>query len=301
MIGVQAFDLAKRFGEKWGVRNITFVVKEGELAVIAGPNGAGKTTTVKIFATIYRPTRGRALVLGYDTILQYKIVRRKIAYMPQGYRPFNDLTPYEAIKWNLVSRGWSLSDASRAAEEWLKILDLWEVRDKTCWRLSVGQRVRVAVAMTLSTGADVMFLDEPTVGLDVEIKHTVWKAIRESVSSGSTIILTTHDMKEAELLADKVVMINKGVTVIVGRPRELIEKIPYRYRVIVKTSKDMLLKDYPSIDLGDRVILYARSRKEALNIIEEQSQAGEILGLEKVGLEDAFLHIIGKGVGNGAA
>ena len=276
-----------------GLRDATFRVSEGELAVLAGPNGAGKTTTVRVLATVLRPSKGRTRVLGFDVTRDYGEIRKRISYMPQGYRPSNNLTPMESVKWGLVARGWALREAEAQARKWLKLLGLWEDRDRTCWVLSGGQRVRVAVAMTLAAEADVTFLDEPTVGLDVEVKHAVWKAIREIVASGATILLTTHDMHEAEVLADKVVFMHRGRTIAVEEPRRLIETVPYRYRVVVKKPKALeKVEGYPALDLGDRVILYARSRREALRFIEELGADGTVLGLDRVGLEDVFLHLV---------
>jgi len=289
MTSIWAYSLGRRYGKKWGLKDASFEVSEGELAVLAGPNGAGKTTTVRILATILKPSKGEARVLGYDVVKEFKEIRKRIAYMPQGYRGSTNLTPYEAVKWNLVARGWSFRKASAQAEKWLKLLGLWEDRNKTGWALSGGQRVRVAVAATLACNADVIFLDEPTVGLDVDVKHAVWRAIREIVSGGASVLLTTHDMYEAEILADQVIFLFNGKTIVAEEPQKLVELLPYRYKVAVKGKE--LLKNIDvedKIDLGDRAIVYAKSEREAIRLIEEIGFYRESLSISRVGLEDVF-------------
>ena len=291
MLAVEAEGLGKRYGDKWGLLDATFAVEGGELAVLAGPNGAGKTTTIRILSTVLRPSKGRARVLGFDVVREYREARRRISYMPQGYRAPVNLTPFECVKWSLVARGWSIREASAQARRWLELLDLWEDRNRTCWVLSGGQRVRVAVAMALAPEAELTFLDEPTTGLDVEAKHVVWKAVREMVSGGATILLTTHDMHEAEMLADKVVFINEGRTIACEPPRKLVERLPYGYRVVVKKTEKALRLGAASVDVGDRVILYARTHREAVRLVEELGPDSVVLGVDRVGLEDAFLYL----------
>jgi len=216
---VVAEGLAKLYGNVWGARSVTFTAGYGELVVLLGPNGAGKTTTINMLSTLIKPTRGRGLVGGYDIVSQSWEVRRIVALMPQDGRPDPNWTPYEAVKWYLVARGFSLSTADREARLWLEELDLWELRHRSGWELSGGQRKRVLAAMVLATGAPVIFLDEPTSDIDVEGKYRVWSSIRRAVRSGRAVIYTTHDMREAEVIADKVVIISEGVTVAFPRPR----------------------------------------------------------------------------------
>lgn len=292
MTTVNATQLGRRFGEFWGLKNSTFIVNRGELAVLVGPNGAGKTTTVRILATILKPSKGKAEVLGLDIVKDYSRIRKRIAYLPQGFGPNLNLTPMEAIKWNLVARGFSLTDAKLQARKWVELMGLWDCRNRTGWTLSGGEKRKVAVAMVLATNADVVFLDEPTTGLDVEARHTTWKIIRESVSGGTAILLTTHNMEEAETIGDTVILINQGETLIQQTPHGLVKSVPYQYRVTVKKDETNTISFSDAIDLGDRLIVYAKSNKEVKRFISRFDDLTSILSVDRVGLEDAYLHLI---------
>jgi ABC-2 type transport system ATP-binding protein len=288
-------ELGKKYGDKWGLTNATFTVKKGELAVIVGPNGAGKTTTIKILTTILRPSKGNAEVLDMNILKDHKEIRKRIAYLPQGFEINRNLTPLESIKWNLVLRGFSLSDAKLQAKKWIELMNLWSCRNRTGWTLSGGQRRKVTVAMVLATEADVVFLDEPSVGLDVEARHITWRVIRKTVEMGVTIILTTHNMKEAETIADVAILINKGETVIEDEPQRLINSLPNRYRVIVRKNCLTDTSSSQAIDLGDRIILYVKSYRKVKRILSNLNDLTGVISVEKVGLEDAYLHFIYKG------
>ncbi|RLF02629.1 MAG: ABC transporter ATP-binding protein [Thermoprotei archaeon] len=296
---VEAVGLGRRYGKVWGLRNATFMVKRGELVVLVGPNGAGKTTTIKILTTNLRPSKGRATVLGFDVMKEYREVRRKIAYMPQDFTIGWDHTPFEALTWNLVARGWPISDAKAQARRWLELVGLWECRDRPIRTLSGGQKRRATVAAVLATEADVMFLDEPTAGLDVEVRHKVWRAIRETLANGASILLTTHDMGEAETIGDRVVLIDKGITVAEGKPYELVRTLPYEYRIVV--GKFEGLEGFANlIDLGDRAVIYAESYGEMVRLVEELGRVTVIHLVGRVGLEDAYLRLVSRGGGSGA-
>ncbi len=281
-------------GKIWGAREVSFTACEGSITVLLGPNGAGKTTSIGMLSTLLKPTRGHGIVLGYDVVRDVWIVRRHIALCPQDISVDINWTPMEAVIGYLLSRGWSLGDARRAAREWLEKLELWDKRNTVCARLSGGQKQRVAVAMVLASNADVLFLDEPTSGLDVEGKYRVWRALREMTSKGHVVLLTTHDMKETEILADKVVLISNGKTIAEGRVDELVSKIPYRHRVIVRNplNKELIEKNFDGgkvLDLSDRMIVYAKTKKEAFTIAS-MIEAESVM-VENIGLEDAYFYL----------
>jgi ABC-2 type transport system ATP-binding protein len=293
LTAISVAKLGRKYGESWGLKNATFQVKSGELAVLVGPNGAGKTTTVKILTTVLKPSKGKAEVLGLDVLKDHKKVRKRIAYLPQGFEPNLNLTPQEAVKWSLVSRGFSLRDAQLQTRKWIELMGLSDCKDRTGWTLSGGEKRKVAVAMVLATNADVIFLDEPTTGLDVEARHVTWKIIRESISEGATILLTTHNMEEAEILGDTTILINQGKTVIQKTPQSLVKSLPYQYRIAIKKDKAGRFSSYPhAIDLGDRLVVYAKSQKEVKRLISTFNDLTSILSVERVGLEDAYLHFI---------
>jgi len=287
---IEAEELGKRYPNGvWGARDVNLTAKYGEVTVLLGPNGAGKTTTVGVLTTLLKPTKGKARVAGYDVVKDYVKVRKHIALCPQDISIDANWTPLEAVIGYLMLRGFSKGDAVKEAKYWLEVLDLWSVRNRMARALSGGQRKRVAVAMVLASNAPVLFLDEPTTGLDVEGKYKVWRALRDFVRGGKCVVMTTHDMREAQLIADQVVMIHKGVTAASGTPEELMHVVPYRFKVIVKGSVDGLSASRV-VRLGDRVVAYARSREEALNIAS--SVTASSVTIDEVDLEDAYLEII---------
>ncbi len=292
-IAIKARNLAKMYREGvWGAVDISFDAEYGEVTVLLGPNGAGKTTTIGMLTTLLKPTRGFARVGGFDVVKEARSVRKIIALCPQDVAVDPNWTPLEAVVGYLTIRGFSFSEAHSLARYWLEVLDLWSVRNRIARALSGGQRKRIAIAMVLASGAPIVFLDEPTVGLDVEGRYRVWKALREFAKEGRCIVMTTHDMKEAELLADKVVMISKGKVVAKGSPEELLSKYRFRYRIIAKGVKE-IPEDAPKVlELGDRTILYAEDREVATNLATKV--VADSVVIERTGLEDVYLEVTNK-------
>ncbi len=276
----------------WGARDVNLTARYGEVVVLLGPNGAGKTTTVGMLTTLLKPSKGWARVAGYDVVRDYVEVRKRVALCPQDISIDANWTPLEAVTGYLMIRGFSRGEAVNEAKYWLDVLDLWGVRRRLVRALSGGQRKRVAVAMVLASNASVLFLDEPTAGLDVGGRYRVWRALREFVRGGKCVVMTTHDMREAQLVADQVVMIHKGVTVASGTPEELMRALPYRFKVIIKGRVDGLSAS-KVLRLGDRVVAYARDREEALRIAGSVTASDVVIG--EVDLEDAYLEVIGGG------
>ncbi len=292
MEAIVARELARLYrGKVWGLRNASFSCKNRSITVLLGPNGAGKTTTVRILSTLLKPTRGKAFVLGLDVVRDAWRVRERIAVCPQDVRVDINWSPLEAVKGYLVCRGWSMSDAYSEARRWLEELELWDVRNRPVARLSGGQGKRVAVAMVLASNADVLFLDEPTSGLDVEGRYRVWRALRTTVGSGATILLTTHDMREAEMLGDKIVLISKGTVVAEGTVEQLLTRIPFRHKIIAKNTRRLPEGvDGKIVNLGDRVIIYVESHSEAVAIASEIEAESVMIG--EVSLEDAYVYMV---------
>ncbi|MEM1927512.1 MAG: ABC transporter ATP-binding protein [Acidilobaceae archaeon] len=273
----------------WGIVDVSLNVRAGEICALLGPNGAGKTTTVGVLSTLLKPTGGRAYVNGYDILREPHKVREISAIVPQDGRPDAYWTPREAIKWYLVVRGFSLSRAERETSYWLERLGLSSIKDVPVIELSGGQRKRVLVAMALASGAEVFFLDEPSSGLDIEGKHELLKALREVRREGRTVLLTTHDIREAELAASSIAIINKGRVVVHDTPTRLIESLPYGCRVVVREEgvDASELSTDARAKLGDSTILYFSSCREAESLARS-------LGLraEKLGVEDVYLHYV---------
>uniref|UniRef100_A0A7J3Z7G7 ABC transporter ATP-binding protein n=1 Tax=Ignisphaera aggregans TaxID=334771 RepID=A0A7J3Z7G7_9CREN len=292
MHAVEAIELSKRFESVWAVKNITFSVGERAIAVLAGPNGAGKTTTVRMLTTVLSPSKGFARVMGFDVVKEFREVRKRIAYLPQDYGAMGDVTPYEFIAYTLMMRGFSYFVAKKEARRWIELLGLEQIAKRRSWVLSGGERRKMLVAATLASHADVVFLDEPTTGLDVESRYSILKVIRDaSKELGSTILLTTHMLEEVQLIADHVVFINSGEVVAQGGPGALLSKLPYRYRVVLEgVDKGCLGNKH--IDLGEKVITWVKSVEEAKHVAEVCKPSA--YSTKDVFLEDVYLYIVGE-------
>ena len=284
--------LGRKFGDTWGLKNMSLALEKGKLTVIVGPNGSGKTTTVRILSTLLKPSQGHAEVLGLDVLTEFKKIRRRIAYLPQGYEVNRNLTPMESIKWNLVARGASFSEANMESRRWINQMGLARCKDRSCWTLSGGEKRRVAVAMILATNADLIFLDEPTTGLDVEACYETWKIIRDSLKGGVTVLLTTHNMKEAETLADAVVFVKEGESLLTDHPRKLVDAVPSRYRITIKKEALQHRCRKKAIDLGDKLVVYAKDQAEVKDFLSEVPDLTSLASVNEVGLEDVYLHLI---------
>ncbi len=200
---------------------IDLEIKRGEIFALLGPNGAGKTTLISAVCGIVQPSAGRILVCGHDNVTDYRAARMAIGLVPQ------ELTTdaFESV-WNTVSFSRGLFGKPRNPafiEELLKRLSLWDKKDEQIRRLSGGMKRRVMIAKALSHEPDILFLDEPTAGVDVELRKSMWAQVRALQETGVTVILTTHYIEEAEEMADRIGVIAKG-------------------RLVVTETKDCLMK-----------------------------------------------------------
>ena len=177
---------------------MTLTIPRATIFTLLGKNGAGKTTFLRMAATQLKPTSGKIKVLGFDAVSQTKEVRERIAAVPQEMRTFESLTPYDHVMMSLTSRGWHVTEARPQARKTLASLGLSPYSNVHADELSGGLRQRTLVAMALATEAELIFLDEPTIGLDPVARREVWKMIVNLKHAGKTILLTTHYLDEAE-------------------------------------------------------------------------------------------------------
>jgi ABC-2 type transport system ATP-binding protein len=205
------------------LRNIDLDIRRGEIFALLGPNGAGKTTLISIICGIVNPTEGTVLVDGHDIVRDYRETRSRIGLVPQ------ELTTdaFETV-WATVNFSRGLFGKPRDpahVEKVLRQLSLWDKKDSKIMTLSGGMKRRVLIAKALSHEPQILFLDEPTAGVDVELRRDMWDVVRALRESGVTIILTTHYIAEAEEMADRIGVINKGEIVLVEEKAELMRKL----------------------------------------------------------------------------
>jgi ABC-2 type transport system ATP-binding protein len=208
------------------LKNVDLEIRRGEIFALLGPNGAGKTTLISIICGIVNPSEGVVLADGHDIVRDYRAARSKIGLVPQEL--FTDA--FETV-WNTVrfSRGLFGKPPNAAyVEKVLRDLSLWEKKDSKIMTLSGGMKRRVMIAKALSHEPKILFLDEPTAGVDVELRRDMWHLVRELRATGVTIILTTHYIEEAEEMADRVGVIRKGEIILVEDKATLMQKLGKR-------------------------------------------------------------------------
>ena len=292
---VKSTDLRKVYHSKdeiEALKNVNIEVGRGELFTLLGPNGAGKTTFLRIISTQLLPTGGDAFVLGNSVVSEAEEVRKHIAVVPQDVATYNNFTPWEYAYYFARLRGMSSSSARQKAVEALKAVDLWDLRDRMCQTLSGGEKRRAIIASVLSSDADVLMLDEPTSGLDAVARRGVWSALRDLVRSGKTILLTTHMMEEAEIVSDRLAIVNKGSVVACGRPDEIKELVRERFRVVINGDFKQL-SSFEVAKLGDRSIVYVKTQDEAIELLKASLKMNMRAEASPVTLEDVFVKLVG--------
>ena len=205
------------------LKSVNLDIEEGEIFALLGPNGAGKTTLIGMICGLLTPTSGSVTVAGYDIIRDYRQTRKMIGLVPQEIALDIFSTPLITTAFSRGLFGLPPSDAH--LEKVLKALSLWDKKDARNMTLSGGMKRRVVIAKALAHEPKILFLDEPTAGVDVDLRKEMWALVRELRASGVTIILTTHYINEAEEMADRVGVINKGELILVEEKTELMRKL----------------------------------------------------------------------------
>jgi ABC-2 type transport system ATP-binding protein len=220
---IKAEELTKVFNKHLtAVDHVSFGVKHGEIFGFLGPNGAGKTTTINMLITLLKPTGGKASVLGFDITKQHDDVRNVIGVVPQEYTADEDLTGLENIILCADLYGIPRQTAKERAAELLKLVELTDFKDKKVQTYSGGMRRRLELACGLINRPHVLFLDEPTLGLDVQTRTATWEYIKKLKKEfGMTLFMTTHYLEEADSLCDRIAIIDHGKIIVVGTPEDL--------------------------------------------------------------------------------
>ena len=278
--------VTKRYGETFALRDFSLDISRGGVLALLGPNGAGKTTSVKLMLGLASPSSGSATLFGGDP--KRAAIRRRIGAMLQVGKVPETLRVSEHID---LFR--SYYPAPLPFSEVLQLSGLEGIEDRKFGDLSGGQRQRVLFALALCGDPELLFLDEPTLGFDVEVRRAFWKQIRGFVARGRTVLLTTHYLEEADALADRVVVINHGSIVADGSPAEIKSKVSgRRIRCVTSLSED-ILRALPGVtqvnnDSGRAEILATSAESVVREMLARDAELSQ-LEVTSVGLEDAFI------------
>jgi len=299
-------NLTKRYGDLPAVNDISFSVRTGEVFAFLGPNGAGKTTTVEIIETIRTPTSGTVSLLGMDVTKRKRDILPRVGVLPQGFSSFDRITVRETIQY--YSRIFCCRNTDVAGL--IELADLKAKSEEQFKNLSGGMKQRLGVAIALVNDPEVVFLDEPTTGLDPRARREVWKVLLGLKKKGKTVFLTTHYMEEAELLADTVAIISKGKIVAMGPPDELIERNANYLILTLKTVDERPLEIVqtmgfePVHDNHKNITVrveHADDVRRILNAIKEAGASSLGLDVRKPNLEEVFLKLTGEALREGPA
>jgi ABC-2 type transport system ATP-binding protein len=289
--------LAKSYGSLRAVDGISFDVKQGEVFSLLGPNGAGKTTTIEILEGLRDQDDGTAMVLGLDPWRKGYDLHKRIGVIPQGFKFLDYQTPREAIRYY-----GALFDKKVDPDELLRRVILEDAANTWFQNLSGGQKQKLGMALSLVNDPELVFLDEPTTGLDPQARRAVWEVIRKLKGEGRTVMLTTHYLEEAEELADRVAIMNHGKIVAMGTTDQIESTYGSGQRMIVKAKEDLLryLKENTRLEAASdhgTVSILLRDKNDAmvaLGAIEESGTDWGDLTVRKDSLEDVFLRLVGE-------
>ncbi|MFG1519899.1 MAG: ABC transporter ATP-binding protein [Thermoplasmataceae archaeon] len=293
---IEISNLVKEYKSVRAVDGIDLNVREGEIYSLLGPNGAGKTTTVEILEGIRRKTSGKVAVLGLDPVKDRKDLSRRIGILPQDFNFMANITPAEALSFYKKCLG-IRTDVLQI----LKEVDLYDKKDTPFENMSGGQKQKLGLAMAMSNDPEVLFLDEPTAGLDPFSRRNVWGIIEKMKGSGKTVFLTTHYLEEAEKLSDRVAFIKQGKIITEGSPEEIIRLNHVGDKVILRSGSDIVsvLKplgyDVTSENGSTQVVIKDTNQFfEIIDTLKENHIDLKDVNMKRESLEDVFMRLVGR-------
>jgi ABC-2 type transport system ATP-binding protein len=304
-VAIEVKSLVKKYGDLTAVNGISFTVHKGEVFAFVGPNGAGKTTTVEILVCLRNITSGEAKVLGFDVRDRrgQRQIRKRVGVLPQDFNTFDLLTVKENINYYK-----NMYDSGMDTDKLIELVDLKDKTNTLYKNLSGGLKKRLAIAIALVNDPEVVFLDEPTTGLDPRARRDMWDLIEGLREEGKTVFLTTHYMDEAEILADTVAIISFGKIIAMGTPSELISKHGGKTTLVVeeggKAVYDLLNQMLSDVRLeNDGDVLATLKRKsdlpDAVLALSKTRATFAELVIRRPTLEDVFLNLTGKKIVEG--
>ncbi len=304
MPAIKITNLKKSYGGIDALKGINMTIDKGQFFGLLGPNGAGKTTTINILTGLVRKDMGETMIFNRDTVSDYRFTRKQVGISSQEFTqdwffPLDKLLLFQAGYYGINKK-----DATPRVESLLDRLGLKNKRNARIRELSGGMKRRFEIAKALVHDPQILILDEPTAGVDVELRHELWKYFGDLHNEGKTILLTTHYIEEAELLCDKVAIIDKGKVITEGSPKELIGK-DSNSGITVYLSEpfedsDNTLNDFTYNQEDQRLHFITGDPENDLpNIIKLLSNSGahiQRIETNKASLEDVFLNLTGKGI-----
>ncbi|MDA4115837.1 MAG: ABC transporter ATP-binding protein [Thaumarchaeota archaeon] len=287
--------LSKTYGgSSMALQDVSFSAPSSGILALIGRNGAGKTTLVRILATELAPTSGSASINGIDVVREDKRLRERIAIVPQEARTISWMTPKQSTLTYLMWRGFEYSEAKKRAEESLARLKLDKYADTLNRKLSGGTKRKALAAMVLASEADIIFLDEPTTGLDPISRRDFWEILRE-LAKDRFIFLTTHYLEEAEQLADTLAVLGGGRLVAVGTVPSIRGRIRYQYSVNLPAGSPVPEVAQGEVTTGKNgEIQILTNEDEAFAISKRLSVAGSRFSIRPVSLDDIFFQLVGE-------
>ena len=303
---VEAIDLVKHFGETRAVDGVSFVVPEGSVLGLLGPNGAGKTTLVRMLTTLSVPTSGTGRVAGYDILTHPMEVRRSMGLTGQAATVDEILTGRENLRLIGSLYGLPKKYVRETTDMLLERFDLAQAGDRMAKTYSGGMRRRLDLAVSLLAAPPILFLDEPTTGLDPQSRSGLWEVLRELVSEGTTLVLTTQYLEEADHLADEIVVVDKGKVIAAGTPTQLKDQAGQASVVVTLTNaadldraEELMSSCCAEVHVergSRRLTAQAGGLGDMTRIAAVFETSGielDDLGLARPSLDDVFLHLTG--------
>ena len=299
---IRAFSISRKFGTLVAVDSLDLSVKEGELFALLGPNGAGKTTAIKMLCCLLRPSSGTATIMGHDIQKNPIAVKEVIDISPQETAIAEHLNAWENLGLIGGIHGFEKEEVKKRSAELLEMMGLTNRAKEQVRKYSGGMKRRLSIAMALVSDPQVLFLDEPTLGLDPQSRRSIWEHIAE-LKGKKTIVLTTHYLEEADALADIIAIIDEGKIVARGTSRELKDSISDMQVMVVKAKNltidaiEGLREIYPEVkEVEDGVEIKAKEANfsEVVDYLRPKGVEIESISQKQVTLDDVFLHLTGK-------
>ena len=270
---IQTFDLTKKFGKMVAVDHLNLSIEEGEIFGLLGPNGAGKTTAILMLTTVIKPTEGTASVAGFDVKKSPNKTREMIGVCFQEPKLLWVSTPWDVLNWHAKVCGLSTEERKKRVKWALEHVDMWDDRRKTVHALSGGMKKRVEIAKILIQRPKIAIVDEPTAQIDVVGKHRIWNMLRDLRKEGSTIILATNELQEADALSDRVAIMHKGKLLVCDTPKKLKDSIPGGDIMEVQLEKEAPKKVLTELEALKEIVTVKEMDSNVLRLNLNQVEA----------------------------